>query len=439
MMSTSDDDRRHPSAFVEHLDISERQRLEESRQQLLDIMEAVCDYVWIVDGDGRIRYANHAACGLMGVARLEAVLGRALAEACGQEPGCHLLGDCLRSALAQGHYHGEVELRRNDGGGMTVYLTVRAHRDAQGHLRYLSLVMHDISERKQREEELSRRNAELHRAYSQLQEAQNQLLQSERMASIGQLAAGVAHEINNPIGYVYSNLATLEDYIRSILAALESYERMVGRAGSQAELLAQLRERHDLDYILQDLPQLLEESKEGIARVKKIVQDLKDFSHGGIPDEWQWADIHRSLDSAINIAWNEIKYRARLEKDYGALPSIQCLPLQLNQVFLNILINAAHAIDRDGHITVRTRPLPEQICVEISDSGCGIPAEHLGRIFEPFFTTKPVGTGTGLGLALSYGIVKKHSGKIEVESAVGAGTTFRILLPISQERRAQGR
>jgi signal transduction histidine kinase len=172
------------------------------------------------------------------------------------------------------------------------------------------------------------------------------------------------------------------------------------------------------------------ESREGITRVKKIVQNLKDFSHAGSDDDWQWSNLHQGLDSTLSIVWNEIKYKAEVKKEYGEIPDVECLPSQLNQVFMNLLVNAAHAIEDKGIITIRTGTQDDGVWVEVSDSGNGIAPEHLNRIFEPFFTTKPVGKGTGLGLSVSYSIIQTHHGNINVASKVGEGTTFRIWLPV---------
>ena len=273
------------------------------------------------------------------------------------------------------------------------------------------------------------------RAEARIVETRTRLLQSEKMASLGQLAAGVAHEINNPIGYVQSNLGTLEAYLKQAFEIISSYEQAehcITDAQALARITA-LKRNADLTYLTEDVFALMKESREGISRVSKIAQDLKRFSHMGTGNAWSWADVHEGLESTINIVNNEIKYKAQLIKDYGVLPPIQCLPSQLNQVFLNMLVNAAHAIEDKGTITVRSG-LGEanHVWLEFSDTGAGIAPEHLNRIFDPFFTTKAVGKGTGLGLSLSYGIVKEHHGRIEVDSTVGMGTTFRIVLPVSQ-------
>ena len=296
--------------------------------------------------------------------------------------------------------------------------------------------VHDITERKLVEELLLREKQEQSLLIKKLEEAHNQLLQSEKMASIGQLAAGVAHEINNPIGYVSSNLGTLRVYLDQLLLVLDAYER-AEQACEPTELarVKALKKEVELDFLKEDILDLLQESGEGIKRVKQIVQDLKDFSHVD-EAEWQLADLHSGLDSTLNVVNNEIKYKADVVKEYGDIPRVECLPSQINQVLMNLLVNAAHAMgeDKRGLITVRTGADGEEVWVEIADTGKGIPPENITRIFDPFFTTKPVGKGTGLGLSLSYGIVEKHHGRIEVNSEGGRGTTFRVTLPVTNAR-----
>ncbi|HLP98820.1 MAG TPA: GAF domain-containing protein [Sideroxyarcus sp.] len=276
-------------------------------------------------------------------------------------------------------------------------------------------------------------NLEKQRALNKrLEEAQMHLLQSEKMASLGQLAAGVAHELNNPIGFVYSNMGTLENYLNDIFiinAAYEEAENSVGNNCPALEGVHKLKLAKDYDYIKQDIFQLMAQSRDGLARMRKIVQDLKDFSHVG-EEGWKWVDLHKGIDSTLNIVWNELKYKCQVNKEYGTLPEVYCMASQINQVFLNMLVNAGQAIETKGVITIRTGVEGEEVWVEIADTGKGIPPEQIKLIFDPFFTTKPVGVGTGLGLSLSYGIMQKHHGRIEVSSEVGKGTTMRIWLPI---------
>jgi PAS domain S-box-containing protein len=357
--------------------------------------------------------ANTAACQLYGYAPAE-FLGLAVtALAAEREPA----GPRDAKEAAEGPIRtGEGRHRRKDGTERIVAVVAHGF-DLDGRATRLVIVS-DITERRRAEESLAA--------------TQHQLMQADKMASVGQLAAGVAHEINNPIGYVYSNLGTLDKYIADLLALLDLYGDAEGALAAEGPVLGRIRARKqqiDLAFLREDVTALMAESREGITRVKKIVQDLKDFSHADRVDDWQTADLHKGLDSTLNIAHNELKYKCTVVKEYGELPEIECLPSQLNQVFLNLLVNAAHAIQDKGTITVRTGMRGDALCVEISDSGCGISKENLKRIFDPFFTTKPVGKGTGLGLSLSYGIVKKHGGRIEVDSEPGKGSRFRVLLP----------
>ena len=277
--------------------------------------------------------------------------------------------------------------------------------------------------------------AELTALNEQLSMAQAQLLQSEKLASIGQLAAGVAHEINNPISFVFSNFGTLQTYVASLLRVLARYEAAEPFIADAdvARGIADLREQVDLAFLQEDILALMAESRDGIERVRKIVQDLKDFSRVDAHQQWQWADLHQGIDSTLNIVNNEVKYKADIVKEYGAIPEVECLPSQINQVIMNIVVNGAQAIEgRRGRITIRTGASGGNVWIEIADNGCGIPQAIQSRIFDPFFTTKPIGTGTGLGLSLSYGIIQKHRGRIDMQSEEGVGTTFRIELPIRQ-------
>jgi len=261
---------------------------------------------------------------------------------------------------------------------------------------------------------------------ARLEQANRQLLQSEKLAAIGQLAAGVAHEINNPVGYVYSNLQTLENYLNDLFRLTDA----IGTSGS-LEDLRQIRDNIDYNYLREDLRDLLAESREGIERVKTIISAMKDFSHIE-EEEFRLADLHRGIETTLNVVNNELKYKAEVVREFGDVPQVECILSQINQVVMNLLINAAHAIEEFGRITLRTRLADEQVILEVEDTGRGIEQEHLNRIFEPFFTTKGIGKGTGLGLSLSFNIIKKHNGEIEVHSQPGKGTLFRISLPVTQ-------
>lgn len=271
---------------------------------------------------------------------------------------------------------------------------------------------------------------------AKLQEAHDQLIQSEKMASVGQLAAGVAHEINNPIGFVNANMGTLGQYIDTLFDVIGQYEELFGHIPATPILLSklhQIQSNAELNFVKDDVQSLLSESLDGLRRVKEIVQSLKDFSRMG-ETVWLEADVHQGIDSTLNIVKNELKNKATIVKKYAAIPALKCNISQLNQVFMNMLVNAGHAITKDGTITIETGEDNGMVWIKISDTGAGISPEHISKIFEPFFTTKPIGSGTGLGLSLSYGIIKKHQGRIEVSSELGKGTSFTILIPRDPEQ-----
>ena len=274
----------------------------------------------------------------------------------------------------------------------------------------------------------------LNAAYLELQQSQSRMLQQDKMASIGQLAAGVAHEINNPLGFIGSNLNTLEKYWDKFSSYVDHLEEML-RQGLDEEGLKKMsatKKQMKIDFIQEDTTELLEESGDGVERVRTIVANLKGFSRVD-QARYDRVDINQCLESTLTVIWNELKYNATLHKDYGELPMACCYPQQLNQVFMNLLINAGHALGQSGDIHIRTRCEEGMILVSIQDSGCGIPEEHLSRLFEPFFTTKEVGKGTGLGLSIAYDIVKKHSGEIQVASVVGEGTVFTVKIPVVED------
>jgi PAS domain S-box-containing protein len=329
---------------------------------------------------------------------------------------------------------------------------VRRRKDGYSHpvevsLRYTVLDkpyvlanVRDITERKRAEKEvqaqvenLNRFNRELKELNDKLGQAQSQLLQSEKMASIGQLAAGVAHEINNPIGYVQSNISSLERYLDELFLVLEAYEKAESSLDeTSSREISNIRQQVDIDFLKKDVRALLLESHEGIGRVKNIVQNLKDFSHVDSKEKWQLDDIHQGLESTLNVVWNELKYKCTVVREYGELPLVECVLPQLNQVFMNLLVNASQSIEEKGTITLRTGAEGDRVWIEVADTGSGIPPEIVPRLFDPFFTTKPVGKGTGLGLSVSYNIVKKHHGEITVNSTPGSGSAFRVWLPVRQ-------
>ncbi len=352
-----------------------------------------------------------------------------------------------RSPFIADAYEAEDYFPAFGDNGCWLYFTAAPLTGGNGRVIGAIETLQDVSDRRRAEEALVRHQSELEelvkKRTGQLAEAQRQLMQSEKLASIGQLAAGVAHEINNPIGFVHSNMGSLEHYFSRLLQVLEHFEGHreliagTGEAGRNwvAEVEA-LKAEADFEFLKEDIPALLAESREGTERVRRIVQDLKDFSRVDSEQRWERTDLCAGLDSTLNIVLNEIKYKADVVKEYGTIPPVECIASQINQVFMNLMVNAAQAMPegRRGTITLRCGSAGNEAWVEVTDNGAGMSEETRKKIFDPFFTTKPVGKGTGLGLSLSYGIVEKHSGRIEVDSALGIGTTFRVVLPITHAR-----
>lgn len=338
-------------------------------------------------------------------------------------------------------------------------LYVSPVRDAAGYLTHVLGIKTDVTKRREAEikiaeqtrtlkasqQALEEQSRALRKTNEMLRENQTQLVHSEKMASLGQLAAGIAHEINNPIGFIRSNLATLTEYTEAFKALFAAFGRLTeaARTGdvelgqSALDEIEQLQRKEDLRFMLDDVDLLLAESLNGAERVKEIVQNLKSFAR--IDEaEIKEADVNEGLRATIRMLWNELKYKCTVHERLQPLPPIRCFPGQLNQVFMNLLVNAAQAIPEHGEITVETEATDTDIVIRISDTGVGIPPENLPRLFNPFFTTKPVGKGTGLGLAISYGIIKKHKGRIDVTSEVGRGTTFTVCLPLASEPDGPG-
>ena len=348
----------------------------------------------------------------------------------------------------------EYRLNHKDGTERWILETVVPRQRKNGQISGFMGCGIDISKQKEieksLEETVEKRTLELQRTNqvlekekeeqlglnNQLKETQGHLIQSEKMASIGQLAAGVAHEINNPLGYIYSNLNTLKGYLTDIKQVASMAKKMANELPSDNSLSSEfntLAKELDLDFLQEDLQDLVKESIEGATRAKKIVQDLRDFSRID-KQEREIFDVEEGISATLNIVHNELKYKADIVKEYGGIKPFKCVGAQLNQVFMNLLVNAAHAIDDFGKITVRTGYEGEDYAwIEVEDTGKGIPDDVKNKIFDPFFTTKPVGKGTGLGLSLSYKIIQDHHGRLEVDSVVGKGTKFRVFLPINQK------
>ena len=286
---------------------------------------------------------------------------------------------------------------------------------------------------------------ELKQTLQELQQAQATLLHVDKLASVGQLAAGIAHEINTPVQFVGDNIRASSEMFDDVLEILSAYQSLIsdlekeGLYLEQIERIHDTEEKFDLEYIKEEVPLAASQSLDGVERVRTIVKAMKDFSHGGgVLDEPVAFDLNSALESTLTVARNEIKYVSNVETEYGDIPTLRGYPNELNQVFLNLFVNAAHAIEAKqsedlGTIKIQTSVDGKYVLISISDSGCGMPEEVKKKIFDPFFTTKEVGKGTGQGLAITHNIiVEKHGGRIEVDSIEGEGTTFRIYLVIDE-------
>ncbi len=292
----------------------------------------------------------------------------------------------------------------------------------------------------QLQEQLILQNTKLDTTLKELKATQGHILQSEKMASIGQLAAGVAHEINNPIGFIGSNLDALKDYMGDVDELISHYQKLgkilTGPSGgslsaeikNQVRTITKFEEQIEIEYLKKDIPELLQDCKDGTQRVGKIVADLKNFAHPG-NDKQMLVDINKGIESTLNVVNNELKYKADVIREFGEIPMVEGFPQKLNQVFMNILVNAAQAIAEKGEIRIQTKKEGNNVLVAISDTGSGIREEDISKIFDPFFTTKEIGKGTGLGMNIAYNIIEEHKGKISVQSEVGKGTTFFVRLP----------
>jgi PAS domain S-box-containing protein len=391
------------------------------RVTLGNLVEAMESGLLVLDARGHVTDANPAAERILGELR-GSLRGRSIDEwlpegTPGLPPLVHALaaGERVRGA--------EAIATRRDGRYVPIGLSLAPLAGADGRRQGSVVIFQDLSELKQ---------------------LQRQVLQSEKMASIGQLAAGVAHEINNPMGFVHANLCQMEEYLADLRRLLDAAEALVTCAGAEGSPALQsaaagwqaLREKLDAGFMIDDFSKAIRESIEGSERVRHIVQDLRSFAHRD-DGEWVRADLNRCLDSTAHIVWTMMKHSVVLRKEYGSLRPLRCLPLQLEQVFMNLLVNAYQAIEErvgehggSGEIVLRTEQRDSELLVSVSDDGVGIPPLHADRIFDPFFTTKEVGVGTGLGLSTSFDIVRRHGGSIRASARPGGGTIFEVRLPL---------
>ncbi len=344
------------------------------------------------------------------------------------------LGEITKNVSVTEDYTIEAKKYSDDEIGLLYDEFNKMMRNIQSRDLQLTQAKNDLERR------VEERTEELRKSNQELQENQHQLLQSEKMASIGQLAAGVAHEINNPIGFVSNNMEILQEYVQNYTKILRHINHVkididngdLGKAKAGMEQLRELEIEINLDFMMNDVNKLLEHSSRGLERVRKIVLDLKTFAREDNVDAMESFKVEEVIDSILSIVQNELKYKGELVKDYGKTSFIRGNIQRLGQVLINLLLNAAQAIPERGIITIKTYRQDGYVCIDVSDTGEGIPEKNLKKIFDPFFTTKPVGKGTGLGLSVSYEIVKKHGGDIKVQSKEGVGTTFTVMLPMME-------
>ena len=430
-----------------------------SKSYFESILTTSSDAFVSIDENGSIVEWNPAAQRIFGWPRGEAV-GKSLAETIipAQYRAGHAAG--MKHFLATGESKVigktlELSALHRDGREFPVEITIWRTRIDEKH--QFNAFIRDVTQRKMKEEELNNAHKELTErekalrqtfqdlstTHDALKTTQNQLVQSEKLASIGHLAAGVAHEINNPVGFINNNMEILEQYIADYAKVLKMTDQLresviqgnLAEAKTLAEEITKTKKEINLDYIVSDTPKLLEHNRKGIERVQKIVMDLRTFARED-KNVTERVKIEDVIEGVLSIVHSEIKYKARLEKDYGDTPLIECNSQRLGQVFINLIINALHAIEGTGTIAIKTYTQDEFVRVDVRDTGKGIPPEILNKIFDPFFTTKPTGQGTGLGLSVSYEIVKKHGGDIKVRSLPGAGATFTVMLPLNRQKEA---
>jgi PAS domain S-box-containing protein len=437
---------------LERLVAERTSELAKTQKFLHSVLESSTEYFIIAtDADGMITLFNSGAERLFGYDRSEVEQKKTVLFLSGLEGAGGR--DNLKDFLKDGMVDEAQEIVNRDGKEISISLTVTPIQGDEMHTTGYIWIGRDITDRlaleaklkeytetlekkvEERTLELKQQNEALEKTLKQLKETQVQLLQADKMASLGQLAAGVAHEINNPIGFINSNLNTLKKYMSSIQDYGQAVDKVLtDDSPSAINDLNQIRRAKKVDFIIEDISAVVNESLEGTERVKTIVQDLKDFSYQGREGFLPY-DLNKGIKSTLNIVQNELKNKVEVIEELGDIPTLQCYPQQVNQVFMNLLVNAAQAIPKRGKIIIRTYLDKDEAIAEFIDNGIGISAENLQKIFEPFYTTKEVGEGTGLGLSISYRIIEKHRGCIEVESEKGKGTTFRVRLPLNRQEQ----
>ena len=430
----------------------QQEKLRENQEKHRVLLEDIKDAYYEADIHGKFIVVNNAMCKSLGYTR-EELIGQKYRKFVDDA-----VLETLRQAVARSYKTNEqinlldMEAIRKDGTKIIYEALISIIKDTEGACVGFRGISRDVTRRRQMEtslkknqEELINKNKEieknrkdiqlalerLEKSHEELKSSQLKILQQEKMASIGQLAAGVAHELNNPLFFISSNLETLGKYVHRMIDFIQTQSEAVTSLDDPVVIrkINKKRKELKLDYIMEDMKVMLKESLDGSERMKGIIHELNCFSRME-EEEYKDADINQCIESAITIVWNELKYKSILEKNYGDLPLTKCYTGQINQIFVNLLVNAVNAIAERGVITIKTWHQDNSIWMEVSDTGSGIPQENLVKIFEPFFTTKDVGKGTGLGLSITYEIVRRHKGEIAVKSEVGKGTSFTVRIPV---------
>ncbi|HJV27180.1 MAG TPA: ATP-binding protein [Aromatoleum sp.] len=410
------------------------------RQQA--ILESAAEGIYGVDVRGEIIFMNPAALAMLGYEEID-ILGRPshnLLHHHHADGSPYPIADCaIARARRQGriiHRDDEVFFRRN-GESFPVEYTAAPLVDSDQSVGAV-VVFRDVTKRREQESLLRETIAQLRETNARLADTQTQLVQAEKLVGLGALAAGVAHEINNPIGFVSSNFAVLANYTEDLLKLVARYEALLeDSADMQTQSVVQrLHDEADIDFVRGDAQALIEETRDGLQRVIRIVADLREFSRVDSLDDWNEVDIHHAIDTTLRVLAPTLQGKATIMRDEAPLPRVRGNAAQLNQVLMNLLLNATHAIGDKGTITIRTSHAEDEVCIEVQDDGCGMAPDVRARMFDPFYTTRPVGQGTGLGLSVAYSVARAHGGRFEVDSAPGQGTAIRLWLPLTNEPHA---
>ena len=419
-------------------------QVEKSHARFREIIESISDIYFIHDLAGHFTYLAPQVTNFLNYP-VESLLGHSLEEITHPDdlaPIEIMINELLQTRIP----HDNIEIRVRHANGHWVWMSV-SHSvmiDDMGMIIGIQGFARNINDRRVAEQNLQTRTEHLELTLQELQRTQTQMIQSEKMSSLGQLVAGIAHEINNPVNFIYGNLTYSDQYSQDLIRIITAYQ---AELPAPSEALQDMIDDIDLDYLMMDLPKLVNSMKVGADRIREIVLSLRNFSRLD-EAEFKVADLHSGIDSTLMILQNRLKAKDTrpeiiINLDYGDIPDIECYAGQLNQVFMNIIANAIDALEESwtsGHIVnpelmIQTLQQDDRVVISIVDNGVGIEPEQLSRLFNPFYTTKPVGQGTGMGLSISYQIVvDRHGGTLDCISAIGSGTKFVITLPIEHSK-----